>query len=99
MTTWTKTTDTMPKTSRAVLVVCETSYGSRRIINRAMWVAAKTEESSPESEIGVYDEETDTYYDPEGWYELISHWADFSAIGMSGVTVTHWMPLPEFPKD
>ena len=25
------------------------------------------------SEIGEYDEETDTYYDPEGWYEALAH--------------------------
>lgn len=100
MTSWIKTIERMPEPGRAVFVVCVGDYGARpRFINRAMWVPAKHAQSSEESDIGEYDEDTDTYYDPEGWYELVSHWDEYSALGMSSVTVTHWMDLPELPKD
>lgn len=43
-----------------------------------------------------YDEENDTYLIPEGWWECVEYGDEFSAIGDF---VTHWMPLPEAPKE
>lgn len=45
-----------------------------------------------------YDEEEDNYYLKEGWYEVIHNWDDFSSVVVSDF-VTHWMPLPEPPKE
>lgn len=45
-----------------------------------------------------YDEETDEYYFPEGWWEIIKNWDDYSCVAIED-TVTHWMPLPQPPKD
>ena len=45
-----------------------------------------------------YDEETDEYYFPEGWWEVIKNWDDYSCVAIED-TVTHWMPLPEPPKE
>ena len=45
-----------------------------------------------------YDEETDEYYFPEGWWEVIKNWDDYSCVAIED-TITHWMPLPEPPKD
>lgn len=44
-----------------------------------------------------YDEETDEYYFPEGWWEVIKNWDDYSCVAIEDV-VTHWMPLPEPPS-
>lgn len=67
---------------------------SRRI--RAQYVPPKTLEQSLECEGGEYDEETDTFYCEEGWYETNEyedvHWAVIDA-------VSHWMPLPDAPSD
>lgn len=53
-----------------------------------------------------YDEETDTYHVPKGWYEYHEYGnTEEDGIGLiSGDSflidkVTHWMPLPESPKD
>lgn len=70
--------------------------GKERLV-RAQWIAAKSCESGRESDIGEYDEATDTYYDPEGWYEQIDNWDVYSAVGICGAAVTHWMPLPPSP--
>ena len=45
-----------------------------------------------------YDEETDEYYFPEGWWEIIKNWDDYSCVAIED-TITHWMPLPQPPKD
>lgn len=45
-----------------------------------------------------YDEETDEYYLKEGWYEVIRNWDEYGSV-VIGDFVTHWMPLPEPPKE
>ena len=44
-----------------------------------------------------YDEAGDRYFLPEGWYECIENWDDYSSVHMSKVEPTHWMPLPPAP--
>lgn len=45
-----------------------------------------------------YSEEDDDYFVNPGWYERIHNWDDYSAVGIAD-EVTHWMPLPEPPKE
>lgn len=94
---WIPTSERMPGSGVTVLACYRNSLGKWRQI-RAQWVKAKNVESDPESEIGEYDEETDTYYDPEGWYEAIDNWGDFTAVAVYEGEITHWMPLPSPPK-
>lgn len=93
---WIKTADQMPPSGQTVLVFYLNANGLPRRV-RAQWIAAKSSESGSESDIGEYDEATDTYYDPEGWYEQIDNWDTYSAVGICGVEVTHWMPMPPEP--
>jgi len=95
---WVPVEERMPASGAVVLACYRNALGNWRRI-RASWIAAKTEESGSESDIGEYDEATDTYYDPEGWYEQIDNWDDgFSAVGVNQGTITHWMPLPAPPR-
>lgn len=95
---WVPVAERMPASGAVVLACYRNALGNWRRI-RASWIAAKTEESGSESDIGEYDEATDTYYDPEGWYEQIDNWDDgFSAVGVTQGTITHWMPLPAPPE-
>jgi hypothetical protein len=93
--TWVSVDTEMPASGRIVLVCYANSHDNLRRV-RAKWVRAKTVESGSESDIGEYDEESDCYYDPEGWYECIDNWDDYNAVAISD-PVTHWMPLPEPP--
>lgn len=43
-----------------------------------------------------YDEEADDFIVPEGWWEDVQCGDEFS---MVNGRVTHWMPLPELPKE
>ena len=93
---WVPTAERMPASGVTVLACYRNSLGNWRLI-RAQWVKAKNVEANPESEIGEYDEETDTYYDPEGWYEAIDNWDDYTHVAVYQGEVTHWMPLPPPP--
>jgi Protein of unknown function (DUF551) len=95
---WIPVSERLPASGVTVLACYDNRSGRLRRI-RASWVAAKSCESSPESEIGEYDEETDCYYDPEGWYEKIDNWGDFTAVAVCEGEVTHWMPLPAPPQE
>ena len=48
---------------------------------------------------GLYDEEADDYYIPEGWWENRKFNPDDVYNNPVDCTVTHWMPLPEPPKE
>jgi len=95
---WIPVSERMPPSGALVLVAYRNDRGEWRRI-RAQWVAAKSVEASDESEIGEYDEATDTYYDPEGWYERINNWDDYSGVMVHDGTPSHWMPLPPPPEE
>lgn len=40
-----------------------------------------------------YDEANDRFCLPEGWYECIENWDDYSYVHMNGVSPTHFIPL------
>ena len=46
-----------------------------------------------------YDEETDRYLIPEGWWEYRHYNPDDVYNNEITDTVTHWMTLPELPKE
>lgn len=45
-----------------------------------------------------YNEDADDYEVNPGWYEVIHNWDAYTAVGVADI-VTHWMPLPEPPKE
>jgi hypothetical protein len=61
---------------------------------RAFYAAPNSVEGSCEDEISVYNEETDCYWLPEGWYKANecgeAYWFVYN-------NITHLMPLPEPP--
>ena len=93
---WTSVIETLPESGVKVLACYRNGLGNLRCI-RAMWTAAKTEEANPDDFNEEYDEATDTYYVPEGWYECIDNWVNYSSVAVTEGEVTHWMPLPQPP--
>ena len=98
---WISVADQMPKSFKPVLVRYwyERTYSGGIVdrVIRALWIPAKTEESNDEDHF-EYDEDTDTYYIPEGWYEVVDNWDEYSSVHVCEGDITHWMPLPEFPN-
>ena len=93
---WIPVAERMPENGVTVLAAYQNELGNWRRI-RARWIAAKTVESYGDSDIGEYDEATDTYYDPEGWYECMENWDEYAYVAVHHGEPTHWMPLPEAP--
>jgi len=93
---WTPVATAMPKSGVVVLACYKNSADKVRRI-RSQWIAAKTQEANDEFEDwSEYDEEADTYWTPEGWYECIDNWDEYSSVFVHE-QITHWMPLPADP--
>ena len=95
---WISVDQSMPQSGQTVLACYKNSAGNWRRI-RAEWVDARTIASDTDSDISEYDEATDEYYDPAGWYERIDNWDEYSHIAVCEGGVSHWMPMPEPPAD
>jgi hypothetical protein len=97
MTHWISVSQQMPPVSRGVLAFYKNVLGHGRII-RAEWIPAKTIVADTDDQQSEYDEATDEFYVPEGWYEKINNWDDYSSVFVREGTITHWMPLPASPE-
>lgn len=87
----------LPEPNIKVLAYYVNSLGKGRTIC-AIWVPAKTRsDSDGEYDFTEYDEETDKFYWPEGWYEQIENWEDLGWINVYEGEVVYWQPLPKWP--
>ena len=99
---WVRCEEEHPKSGTHVLACCEVhgigGYRSRYVCD-AFHTDAKSIPCQYSDDIdSEYDEETDEYYFPEGWWEVIKNWDDYSCVAINDF-VTHWMPLPEPPQE
>lgn len=84
---WMPLPDTLPDPGKPVLL----DIGKKHPI-RAMWAAKHTVEAGDDdTDWGEYDEATDTYYCPEGWYEWNQHEETHWAVSETPVA---WCELP-----
>jgi hypothetical protein len=69
---------------------------------RAIWVPRyaldQGYDEDEEGDWSDYNPADDTYYWPEGWYELQSHGGELKYWRLND-GATHWMPLPPPPKE
>lgn len=97
---WTPVSEGKPKSGKHVFVTCE--FGSGEYVCDAFWADKFSVECSIDPDIDPdyedYDEETDAFYFPEGWWEIIKNWGDYSYVAICD-RVTAWMPLPEPYKE
>jgi hypothetical protein len=91
--TW-RSVSELPEEDQIVIATYLNSYGKRRRV-RAVYIRQYEEESDYDYDSDYeYNEENDTYYLKEGWYELIDNWDDYSSVAIVEGVVDYWMPMP-----
>lgn len=99
---WVSVNEKLPKLETEVLIVCD--RGGYKFVAPAIYEDGTmlTQESSWNwyeiESYGLYDETTDDYFVPEGWWENRQFCPDDVYNNPVDCAVTHWMPLPEPPK-
>lgn len=100
---WISVEDRLPEPETDVLIVC--NRNGYVFVTPAIYEDGKmlTQESAWNwSDIygyGLYSEEDDDYYIPEGWWENRQFNPDDVYNNPVDCTVTHWMPLPDAPAE
>jgi hypothetical protein len=98
---WISVKDRLPEPEQEVLAVCRKRYG-------LLVVPAIYENGEVDTDDSnwhwydcdfPYDEENDVYIIPEGWWENRHFNPEDTFNCPIDVPVTHWMPLPEPPKE
>jgi hypothetical protein len=89
----------LPEPSVKVLAHYLNALGKGRTIC-AIWVPAKSR--SDEGDLDAddfleYDEESDKYHWPEGWYEAIENWEELGWAKVYEGEIAYWQPLPQWP--
>lgn len=96
---WVPVTERLPEPETDVLAVC--NRNGCIFVVQAIYEDGKmlTEDSAWNwndiCEYGLYDEENDDYYIPEGWWEDRQFTPDDVYNNPIDCAVTHWMPLPD----
>ena len=91
----------LPEPNTKVLAHYFNKLGKGRTVC-AIWVPAKTRVSDNDIDEDLefeYDDETDQFYWPEGWYEAIENWEEFGYLKVYEGEVAYWQPLPKWPAN
>lgn len=90
---WISVKERLPKVDKPVLISAKNNYYEYVCVGK--WVEKySVEDYGEEFEFTDYNEENDTYYCPEGWYECIHNWDDYSDVFICDEVIA-WQPLPE----
>ena len=101
---WHRVEEGLPDDEVPVLAMLHNTYG-RNVVLKLCHIGhhkRTTEEYGWQEYEGEteYDEENDCFWIPEGWWESNYHEDNLNwEIDETDGTITHWMPLPEPPKE
>lgn len=91
----------LPEPSVKVLAHYFNALGKDRTIC-AIWVPAKSRSDKGDLDADdflEYDDESDKYHWPEGWYEAIENWEELGWAKVYEGEIAYWQPLPQWPAN
>lgn len=89
----------MPYPGQPVLAHFKNELGKSRMIVAVHYPKFWREADNDNDELPTeYDEKTDQFYWPAGFYEKVECWEDFTFLAVTE-TITHWHMLPMPPED
>lgn len=97
---WISVDERLPECETEVFVLAVSSYGNKTVTTAIYEDGKMPEDESAWSWEDVemdYNEETDQYIIPCGWWEY-RHYGEYLNFAVDD-KVTHWMSLPELPKE
>lgn len=101
MAEWISVKERLPEHGVHVLAACHIKWlggGGKYYVCDAFYTGRFTDICNYSDDIDMeYNEEDDEFYMPEGWWEVIKNWDDYSCVAIQDF-VTHWMALPEPPR-
>lgn len=101
MSEWISVKERLPEVETEVIVLA--LHGNHAVITTGIYQdgTMTTEDSTWnwETDGFDYDEKLDAWIIPEGWYEYKHYLGDDEYNYTIDDVVTHWMPLPEIPKE
>lgn len=80
--------ETAPKDGEKVIIWYTNQCGNGRTVF-ARWLTAEQASENDADDIGLEC----------GWYECIDNWDEYTEVAIYNGEPTHWMPMPEAPKD
>ena len=96
---WISVSDRLPPAEKKV-ILHQYVNDIRQVQIYGYYAPKNTIEYEGDDEFGFvadYDDATDKFYIPQGFYELIENWGDLSFVAVTG-RITHWMERPESPQ-
>jgi len=87
---WIRASEIKPGSQRRVLAVVKSHHSGSLYPITAKYVWRRTDEADPDSDYFEYDKEYDLYWTPEGWYETVDNWGDFSSVAVTEGDVIAW---------
>ena len=85
--------ENLPESGKHVLLSCKTDYGTEYVCD-GFYASKFSIECGVDCEIDSdYNEENDEFFLPEGYYEVIKNWGDYSSIVINDAVLA-WQPLP-----
>ena len=84
-----------PTSGKHVLLTCEIRPRGTRYVCDGFYAEKLSISGGYDCDPGCdYDEDKDEYFIPEGYYEIVKNWDDYSSIVINDFVVA-WQPLPD----